>query len=203
MVLAALLIGRAVSKGRALNLPGDLSDAFLAITQGDGKTFSAVVARTGDEASATTSDTFRSADPVSGVVQGVGAEVARLYTNGLTAAAESLGAAAKGYRWASAGPDYYDCSGLMYRALQKVGYTGPRFTTSTLLSQKGMMRTLNPTANDMVLWLPGQGGVTGHVGVMSGDDLFYSARSIKSGIGNSKVSTFRKANPTYVRFVKP
>lgn len=198
LILAAVIVGRQVLKGRAGNIPEDLSDSFLALVQGDTDGFTTVLARTGD------SNVPNADVEIAGVVSNTASKViANVKANtALLAAAVELGSKAVGYGWNMAGPNRYDCSGLMYRALQKIGYKGPRFYTGNLLDQKGMMKTLNPQTGDMVLWLAGQGGVTGHVGVISDTDQFYSARSIRSGIGYSKISTFRKVQPTYVRFVK-
>ncbi len=48
LILAGIIVGRAVMKGRALQLPDDLGDAFLALVRGDTKEFTAVLARTGE-----------------------------------------------------------------------------------------------------------------------------------------------------------
>jgi len=197
LILAAIVIGRQVAKGRALNLPDDLSDAFLAFTRGDTNALTEVLSRTGDSATASSADLEAVGKSVGGIVTDAAAHA------GIAGAAISLGTKAKGYRWAASGPEYYDCSGLMYRACQQgAGYKGPRFNTTSVLQQTGMQRTNNPTTGDMVLWPVGSGGVTGHMGVITGADEFYSARSVKSGIGYSKISTFRKPPPIYVRYVK-
>jgi cell wall-associated NlpC family hydrolase len=191
-ILAAVIIGRQVAAGRVLNTKEDLSDAFLAIVRGDSAGLTEVFSRTGDAATASVASD-EGADLGPGTLAKVPAN------HSVVEAAVQLGAKAKGYRWASAGPDYYDCSGLMYRACQRVGYKGPRFTTATVLGQKGMTKVAAGVIGDMVLWPAGSGGVTGHIGVMTAADEFYSARSVASGIGFSKISTFRNAKPVYVR----
>lgn len=202
-ILVSLLIVRQVFRGRIMNIGEDLADAFTAITTGDTDALGAVLTRTGDsntpsQAAATTS--------TSGDVPAV--------ASGLVAATERRGKAAKGYRWAATGPDYYDCSGLMWRACQDEGYSGGRFSTADVPGLSAFTRLDNPAANthdaqargaagpgDIVLWPAGSGGVTGHMGVITGTDTFYSARSVRSGIGESKISTFRKTTPRYYRFV--
>lgn len=192
LILAAGIIGRQVAVGRVLNTKDDLSDAFLAIVRGDSAGLTAVFTRTGDATTPTVAtDTETDLGP--GTLTKVGPN------NDITEAAVQLGTKAKGYLFGSAGPSYYDCSGLMYRACQRVGYKGPRFTTANVLSQKGMSKITTPGIGDMVLWPAGSGGITGHIGVMSAPDEFYSARSVASGIGFSKISTFRKTTPVYVR----
>jgi peptidoglycan DL-endopeptidase CwlO len=121
----------------------------------------------------------------------------------LSIAAVMLGHKAKGYRWAATGPDYYDCSGLIWRATQLIGYKGARFTTATLPGLKQFRRLQDREVNvdDIVHWPAGHGGVTGHMGVVTGGDMFYSARSVRSGIGEAKISTFRKAKPRYYRYI--
>jgi cell wall-associated NlpC family hydrolase len=197
-ILAALLLGRQISKGRALNLPDDLSDAFLAITRGDTDALTEVLSRTGD-----------SNTPVT--VDDTGTFAPHIAGSGLAASAQALGSKAKGYRWAGTGPDYYDCSGLMYAACKVIGYTGSRFNTASILGNKAFKKISMPgvqgpglvgaQVNDIVLWLPGQGGVTGHMGVITGNNQFYSARSVKTGIGVSPINSFRKVDPFYVRYV--
>lgn len=190
LILAGIIIIRQVASGRIMNIGQDLSDAFLAFTRGDTNELTAVFARRGNANSPVSSDP-NDLGPGTLTYAGKG---------GLATVAVGLGTAAKGYRWAATGPDYYDCSGLMWRACQRVGYKGPRFTTETILNQKGMVRTLDTSVNTMVLWPVGSGGVTGHIGVITGPDQFYSARSTRTGIGYSKISTFRKTTPIYVRF---
>lgn len=209
-ILAAIIIARQVAKGRVTNLSQDLSDAFLAITRGDSDALTAVFARTGDS-------NIPNADiPITGLViagaQGVidkanpaNAANASTPTNNVTilSTAYKLGTAAKGYRLTATGPDYYDCSGLVWRAVQKVGFKGIRFTTYTVKLSKGFTQLGSPglgvsnvTLGDIVLW-PNH-----HMGVVSGNDQFYSARSVKSGIGTSKISTFEPSfgKPIYLRY---
>lgn len=200
-IFAGIIIVRQVAKGRVMNLPEDLGDAFIAFASGDTDALGGVLARSGDSATPTASAVDNSTQVV-----GTGGTA-----SGLAAAAQLLGSKAKGYRWASTGPTYYDCSGLMWKACQAVGYRGPRFTTATVLMQREFKRISAPgtqgpgvtaaVVNDMVLWPAGSGGVTGHMGVITGPDKFYSARSVRSGIGEATISGFRKTRPIYVRYV--
>lgn len=48
LILGGFLLGRAVIRGRVMNLGEDLSDALLAIVRGDTKEFTAVLNRTGE-----------------------------------------------------------------------------------------------------------------------------------------------------------
>lgn len=189
-ILAALLVMRQVAKGRVMNTMEDLSDAFLGIATGDTQALGGVLARTGDYTTpdqATIAEGMAPAEAISG--------------QSLLSAAVSLGQAAKGYRWTATGPNYYDCSGLVWKAAQRVGFTGPRFTTADVQKAKGFYPVSTPQVGDVVLWLAGNGGhATGHMGVVSGSDQFYSARSVRSGIGYAKISSFRSDRPRYLRF---
>jgi len=197
LILAAIIIGRQVVAGRVLNISGDLSDAFLAITRGDYKGLAEVFSRTGD-ANVADMGIPNATTPIAGLVTSGAQGVVR---STLAKAAVDLGSKAKGYRFTATGPDYYDCSGLMWRAAQHAGFSGPRFTTENVLSAKGFARIgSGQGVGDIVLWPAGSGGLSGHMGVITGADEFYSARSVRSGIGYSKISTFRKTQPVYVRF---
>lgn len=213
-ILAAIIMGRAVYKGRVLNLGEDLSDSFLALVSGDTQKLQEVLSRTGDSNTATLAnlDIYQNAvnafiKPGIDVGKGVGSMVDQLEGKANAsvawAAAIVLGPKAKGYRWGASGPDYYDCSGLMWAAMKltKV-YTGSRFSTSNFESatKKVYKRvTGTPQIDDIVLWPIKVPYITGHMGVVVGNDSFYSARSISSGIGESKISTFRHYPPIIFR----
>jgi cell wall-associated NlpC family hydrolase len=194
LILAGVLIMRSAIKGRAAYLPTDISDAFLALIQGDSEELSSVLARSGDGLDSEQTDTTAyesgmgdAANPPRGIGSGGGG-------TDIGAAAVKRGAAAKGYRWTATGPDYYDCSGLMWRACQDAGvYKGARFTTFNVGSLKAFTRVTDPANDDLVVW------PTHHMGVVTGPDTYYSARSVKSGIGYSKISAFSKGKPIYLR----
>lgn len=205
-ILGGFILARQVSKGRIQNLGEDLSDSFLAIVSGDTSKLTEVFGRTGNGLIPAGGD-----DPV-GTLEYYGhgnpanAADATTPTNNATILREAvnLGEAAKGYRFTATGPDYYDCSGLVWRACQKAGYSGSRFTTFTLRSNKKFKQLGDPslgvsqvTLGDIVLW------PTHHMGVVSGQDKFYSARSVKSGIGTSQISTFEPGfgKPIYMRYI--
>ncbi len=121
----------------------------------------------------------------------------------ILAAAKRRGNAARGYRWAATGPSWYDCSGLVWRAIQDVdkGAKGlPRFIVGTMRVggwRKRFRPVTTPVVGDIVYWGPNV-----HVGIVAGTDTFYSARNPRSGIGTSKISTFNRAiRPKYLRYV--
>jgi hypothetical protein len=188
-ILAAILVMRQVAKGRVLNTMEDLSDAFLAIVQGDSDALAGVVTRTGDYNLPSRADIEEGMAPAEGIAG-----------NSLLEAAVNLGQRAKGYRWTATGPDYYDCSGLVWKAATIVGYDGPRFTTYDVKTRKGFSTVTSPIIGDVVLWHANSKHSTGHMGVVSGKDQFYSSRSVRSGIGYSKISSFRSDAPEYLRY---
>lgn len=200
LILAALIISRSVAKGRALNIGQDLSDAFRAIVTGQTDDFMEVLGRKGDTATAYKP----AADAVAAAIVNtpgmmIGAAADSESINGqIVYWARKLGSEAKGYRWGKAGPDYYDCSGLMYAALKHVGYKGYRFYTATMLAAPGMVKVSSPLVGDFVLW-PGH-----HVGVYIGSNRIYAARSVKRGIGESNIDettkSFGASAPIYVRW---
>jgi cell wall-associated NlpC family hydrolase len=210
-ILSGILIARQVSRGRIMEISTDLGDAFIAVASGDSDALGEVLGRKGEAATPTAAD-----EAIANLTEGVtgafsitansladGIGEAANQISGIAVAAIILGSKAKGYRWASTGPDYYDCSGLMWRACQGVGYKGSRFSTASIGGRKEFKKVASPSVNDIVLWTAGRGGVTGHMGVVTGPNRFYSARSLKSGIGESGISSFRKVPPVYLRYVGP
>jgi cell wall-associated NlpC family hydrolase len=197
MGLVAILIIRQVSKGRVMNIGEDLSDSFLAIISGKTDQLTEVLSRTGDSATPSTSVDA----PTDGSTPSVGA-------GGFAGIAMALGKAAKGYRFGATGPEYYDCSGLMVATAKKLGYTGGRFTTFTIGTNKAFVKIASPAVqgpgtsggtigagiNDIVVW------PTHHMGVITGPNKFYSARNPTSGIGETTISGFRSEAPVYYRY---
>jgi hypothetical protein len=194
-LFAAAIALRALNKGRAANIGEDLSDAFLALVRADGKALKEVASRSGDSLTPPESIVATS-DSAAGLTG--------LPSNGaILRAAVSRGSKASGYGWGKTGPDKYDCSGLVWRACQDAGVYpkggSNRFTTSSIrLSKYFVLVNGAPAIDDIVVWAPSL-GQTGHMGVVSGSDKFYSARSLKSGIGYATISGFRKGTPKYYR----
>jgi len=204
LILTAVIIMYRVAKGRALYLPEDLSDAFQAIIRGDYDSLAAALSRTGESNQISIGEV--AGEGLAGALQSdaagrLSAAQKNLNSN-IAYWAYQLGRAAKGYRFGAAGPTYYDCSGLMYRACQKVGYTGPRFFTATVAASPGMHRLASTgmgisqvSPGDLVVW-PGH-----HMGVVVGQNRFYSALNPKAGIAERPIEGFRKGeNPIYLRF---
>jgi cell wall-associated NlpC family hydrolase len=196
-ILGALLLLNQVRKGRALQIGEDVSDAFLAAVRGDGAALKEVLSRTGDATTPPTAEPTAATPGTNGqsaFASGTGGAIGR--------AAVARGTKAKGYKFGATGPDYYDCSGLMWRACQdanaypKSGAGSARFTTATIAVNPAFARVTTPAIDDIVCW-------TGkHMGVVTGPDTFYSAISVKSGIRSGKISAqrgFFKMDPVYYR----
>lgn len=202
-ILVGILLVRQVFKGRVMNLGEDLTDAFIALVSGNTNELTAVLARSGEAAHGTV---------VTGTSLGEGEFAPHIAgasgTNAtILQSAMALGKAAKGYRFTATGPDYYDCSGLVWRAVQKAGFKGGRFTTFNIGSLKSFRRVSNTgdsAANDHASGvMPGDIVVwpTHHMGVVTSPGRFYSARSVRSGISEANIAGFRKEAPIYYRYV--
>jgi len=202
LVLGALFLGRAFTKGRTIDQSvNDLGDIMTALLTNDKAKLSDALGRTGGAF----------VDPSNGLDGPYDASNTTMTSagthdgNAILAEAERLGRAAKGYRTGGVGPTYYDCSGLVYRTLKNLGlYTGARFTTYTFTKQVKCTQISRGAANigDIVLWtqFPAH-----HIGIVSGISrgsgavAFYSARNPKSGISVSTIDGFEKSQPTFWR----
>lgn len=126
---------------------------------------------------------------VSGSLDGGGAE------GGLLGAVEKYG---KGhpYVWGAAGPDAFDCSGLVMYALEHAfgksfpHYSGAQYSASVAVS--------DPQPGDLVFFGPGG---SEHVGVYAGGDNYYSAQSPSASpnIGMGKISQVGEGPVSYRR----
>lgn len=106
--------------------------------------------------------------------------------NGLKvlAAAHKRGEVAAGYRLGATGPQYYDCSGLIWRAMQDAKvYTGFRFVTATFRAQcsKIITEVPSPVAGDIIWW-------NGHMGIAESSTRMYHAASPKSGVRSESIA---------------
>ncbi|GFF01456.1 NlpC/P60 family protein [Lactiplantibacillus plantarum] len=101
-------------------------------------------------------------------------------SSSLVNAMEKYGATNK-YVWGAAGPNAFDCSGLVEYTLNKMGISFPRTSGEQYKASKHIS---NPKPGDLVLFGPGG---SEHVGVYTGNGEFYSAENEKDGMGISKV----------------
>lgn len=187
MLFAAILIINSIARGRVMHLFEDLGDAFTAAITGDYAELKSVLTLSGDDLTAPT--VVVGSDPAaSGSVGTAGNLLSEMKR--LAVIADNR------YILGTTGPKSYDCSGLVWRACKNLGiYTGARFTTKSFpLAARGFAVTTDrPTVGDIVLW------TNKHMGVVSGNDTFYSARNHKSGIGESRISTWPGSKPRYFR----
>jgi len=181
-MLAGFMLGRQVVAGRVKETPQDFRDITLAVLSGDFPSLQSTLAQRGKNVSPDVSSTV--AAGTSGEA-GISSLLGNPSGNGLLAKAVELGSKAKGYVLGAVGPDYYDCSGLVWRAMKDTGiYTGARFTTSTFTMQLAghITKTDTPAVGDIVLW------PRHHMGIVSGPDKMYSAMSPSLGIGYSPIN---------------
>lgn len=190
LIIVGVLLARQVMVGRATNTGEDLRDAALGFLAGDvGKVRDAFSRRGGGVAGVVDSSSSYPDVQTGGSGSTLGIAVMN--------AAIARGSKAKGYIWGTTGPDYYDCSGLIWRACQDAGvYRGPRFTSSSYIAVMGVPRgnpitggkfaiserVTTPAAGDIILWQEK------HIGVATGVDAYYSARSPSKGIGGASIS---------------
>lgn len=130
------------------------------------------------------------------MVAGVtGAEVAQ--------EAQQLGHAAKGYSENLSlrlGPDYYDCSGLVYATYTKLGETGVPLVSETQWNWVQRIPRSQLQPGDLVFaQFPGDNASPGHVGIYVGNNQVYSAEDPAQGIGYSSLSGWGNAVVGYGR----
>lgn len=177
LVTIGVVAIRQVMVGRASDLPGDTRDLFLALLQGDTAEVKNVLSRRGENVPESGYGSGSDSGTVTGGTQA---------GNSFAYAVKQHGDAAQGYRLGSTGPDYYDCSGLIWKTMRDIGvFDGPRFTTSTfrhVAEKQGWKKVGSPVVGAVVLW------AHKHMGVSLGGDTMYSARSPEKGIGTSTIS---------------
>lgn len=202
MILVGLFTMRQAIKGRALkDIPNDIGDLLRgAATSIQSPRDSAdivkeVLLRQGPTLTYSNNDLANQIgvkyDAATGTVAGGNAQGAPVlfYAKQLAQAANFK------YVWGASGPNGYDCSGLVWAAMKKLGYSGMRFTTYTFLAQMGTGVTANkgtPQQGDIVLW-------PSHMGIMEDDKTMFSALNPRDGIISSPLSYGPKGegSPTF------
>jgi cell wall-associated NlpC family hydrolase len=181
-ILSGAMLMRQVVTGRVKETPQDVRDVTLALLSGDFSSVQRTLSQRGQNVPPDVSGTV--AAGYTGGTSGVGGLLQQGVSD-LLPTTVALGSKAKGYRLGATGPDYYDCSSLVWAAMKQLKlYDGPRFTTKSFTTQlrSKIVATTKPVAGDIVLW-PGK-----HMGVVAGDDRMYSAMSPTSGIGYASIS---------------
>lgn len=180
LILVAGLLVRGMTKGRSITqLPGDLGEMFNALVSGDQASLATALGRTGDSQVPTTAESPVTAAQAVAAGPGGGSS--------LLGEMKRLGAG-KPYVWGGTGPNGYDCSGIVWRAMKNLAlYSGPRFTTLTFIValRSSLTKVNSPQAGDVVWWPT-------HMGVCDGKDSFYSALSRNGGIKSVPISAMPK-----------
>lgn len=86
----------------------------------------------------------------------------------------------KPYKWAAAGPDAFDCSGLVMAALREFGVSYPHNSDQQYAKAKKISES-DAQIGDLVAW-------SGHIGINAGDGKMWNAMSPESGIGYANIS---------------
>lgn len=188
-VLASAMLVRQVVVGRAKETPTDLMNLAIAFLNGDVAGMKMVLSERGSNVGTVSA---------SGEVATASGTVPT--SSGFAQVVIDLGSKAKGYRLGATGPEYFDCSGLVWRAAKNQGiFTGARFTTHNFADiRKPWTQVSSPAAGDVILW------ENKHMGISLGGDAMYSARSTAKGIGQSTVSGdsgYFGFQPTYWRLM--
>ncbi len=198
LLLTGGLLIRQVTAGRAGNTLEDFSDGFTAFVSGDWTGLSAVAARRGSNNEVVSVPSVTETPITVGgspVVGGNGG------TELITEMRKLATAANNRYILGTQGPNSYDCSGLVWRAMRNIGaYKGVRFTTATFpfMAGSAVTQVPNPQVGDIVLWAKTAGRAFGHMGVVIGQDRMFSALSSSWGIRESPISA-EKGTPSYWR----
>lgn len=195
LVLMAFVVARFATKGRGIaDVPGDVGDLLMSVITGKNDETTEVLARTGTGndpvATHTNSAGLQSSNEPFGE-GGVGGSFGTAKGAAVLAEMIRLGDG-KPYRLGATGPNAYDCSGLVYRAMVNVaGYNGVRFVTASwpTIGPTVATKVDTPTVGDIVRW-------RGHMGVVDGDSTFYSALSPKSGIKSLAMKYLNASNGT-------
>jgi hypothetical protein len=178
IVIGGILI-RQVAVGRAEQTPQDVRDMFFGLITGNWDEVKEAFDRTGTTVQESVEDSGQR------IGEGIGTATGGVLSStadglGLIKEMRRLGDSAKGYRWGATGPTYYDCSGLVWRALKNLKiYNGARFTTLTwpFAAIKFCTKIDSPEVGAVVVWQRAAG--QGHMGVVTGPNTFYAAQSSK------------------------
>lgn len=107
---------------------------------------------------------------------------------------QKLGNEAKGYSEtldAGTGPNYYDCSGLIQKALTDLGVQGVPRTSEEQWAWVEKIDKNQLAPGDLVFaQFPGDNASPGHVGIYIGNGLVYSAQDQALGIGTATLDSW-------------
>lgn len=194
LFLASGMLFRSVAVGRVDNIRQDWHDYASAFFAGDGKALREVAARRGTNVRAVSTAATSLGDA------GIAAANAQASGTGARVLAEMKRLAAianNRYEYGKTGPQSYDCSGLVWRAMVNLGvFTGQRFTTETFANvAPGFARKMDAVSavpGDVMVW---HGSGVQHMGVYVGGDKLYSAYNTDKGILETSVSAVSTSPP--------
>lgn len=188
----AAFFAHGLKRGRSYaELGDDLSDIVLAVIAWNIGEVVAVLERGGTSAPATVT-----APPATGASASSGGT-----NTGARVLAEMhrIGDGKK-YRLGAIGPDAYDCSSLIWRAMQNIGvYSGPRFTTATwplVAKTLNAKRVTTPAVGDVAWW-------PGHMTVVDSPTSTFGARNPSTGIGTTAIADTSRGRPAPIFYRLP
>lgn len=100
--------------------------------------------------------------------------------------AYALAQQGKPYRWAAAGPNAFDCSGLVLAAFRQIGISLPHYT-GTMISHGQKISRANMQRGDIIF------PTSGHVAIYLGNNMMVAASSSAHKIRVQKVYAFYAA----------
>ena len=112
-----------------------------------------------------------------------------------TAIAAALSQVGKAYEWGSAGPDAYDCSGIVLWAYAKAGVTLPHYS-GAMFSMTTRISASQLQPGDLVLY--GCGG-SEHVAIYMGGNQLVHAFNERSGVAVTALAGWWKPPSGYGR----
>ena len=91
------------------------------------------------------------------------------------------------YKYSGLGPNYYDCSGLVYEALKHIGVTLSGSTTVPEYNSTHSVSWGKAVHGDLAFW--GAGG-SGHVGIVTSNGRMWNAENPTDGIKSAPIKGF-------------
>lgn len=100
------------------------------------------------------------------------------------------------YWWGKSGPDYFDCSGLVYWTLNQVGIAVPRLTADGFSNYGRGIPFKELQIGDLIAFDWNGDKKANHIGIYAGDNYIIHANGNSSVKGNSAKYTVKRHNIT-------
>lgn len=100
------------------------------------------------------------------------------------------------YWWGKSGPDYFDCSGLVYWTLNQAGITVPRLTADGFANYGRSISVKELQVGDLIAFDWDWDKKADHVAIYAGDNFIIHANGNSSIKGNSSKYTVKRQNMT-------